>query len=124
MGGQGKTQIALEYCQQKRKEYDYILWADADDENTMKQSFEQFARRLGRHSGATGSVLLGDPETDKLGPSNNLSSLDIVKDVLSDSRFLLIMDSLDNPNAIQNVKDFIPVGDHGHIIITRCVTQS
>lgn len=117
MGGQGKTQIALEYCQRMRQKYEYILWADADDSNTMSQSFKQFARRLARHRRHTKGAETG---TDVL---DDQSSLEFVKEALEDSHFLLVLDNLDNPGALQNVKTFFPISDYGHIIITRFVAR-
>ncbi|KAL9065770.1 MAG: hypothetical protein Q9161_007995 [Pseudevernia consocians] len=40
LGGQGKSQIALEYCRKWRKTYRGIFWVDANSEMTATQSLE------------------------------------------------------------------------------------
>lgn len=41
MGGQGKSQIALEYCHRKRDIlYSAIFWIDATTEDSVKGSFQ------------------------------------------------------------------------------------
>ena len=47
MGGQGKSQVALEYCQRKRNDpYKTIFWVDATTENTTIADFQSIAERL------------------------------------------------------------------------------
>ena len=48
MGGQGKTQIALEYCRraQASDTVEHIVWIDATTENAMVRSFSNIAERL------------------------------------------------------------------------------
>src|SRR5436189_519576 len=46
LGGQGKSQVALEYCQRTRgKPYGSILWIDASSENSIKRDFALFYER-------------------------------------------------------------------------------
>ena len=46
LGGQGKTQIALEYCRQAREEgMGAIFWVDATSVDTVKNSFRTIADR-------------------------------------------------------------------------------
>jgi hypothetical protein len=47
MGGVGKTQIALQYANRNRDQYDVILWVAADNTISMGQSFRDIARNLG-----------------------------------------------------------------------------
>jgi hypothetical protein len=115
MGGQGKTQIALEYCQRGRNEnYDYILWANAENQSSLEQSFVQFAKTLGRSQ-----------DRDKSGlqhaQTENLSPLEYVHESLSGLRYLFVIDNMDDPKKVNNIKTYIELGGKGDIIITRFV---
>ena len=47
LGGQGKTQVALEYCRRARTHgVRGIFWIDANSESTVKQSFQAIAGRI------------------------------------------------------------------------------
>jgi len=45
LGGIGKTQIALEYAFRYGYEYDCIWWANAETDNTILASFQDFAKK-------------------------------------------------------------------------------
>ena len=115
MGGQGKTQLALEYCQCARNEnYDYILWANAENQSSLEQSFVQFAKALER-----------SPDRNELGlqraVAENLSPLEYIQGRLSKSRYLLVIDNIDEPEKVGNIKTYMELGGVGDIIITRFV---
>ncbi|CAG7692626.1 unnamed protein product [Allacma fusca] len=46
-GGMGKTELARAYAQRNHKNYDYILWIDAQTELSLKSSFKKIAETLG-----------------------------------------------------------------------------
>jgi len=47
MGGQGKTQVALEYCHRaKANGVRAIFWVDATSERTLQKSFQDFAEKM------------------------------------------------------------------------------
>ncbi|KAL8823327.1 MAG: hypothetical protein Q9191_005958 [Dirinaria sp. TL-2023a] len=46
LGGQGKSQIALEYCQRWREQYRGIFWVNASSEELALESYAQIARAL------------------------------------------------------------------------------
>lgn len=50
MGGQGKTQIALEYCKRSQalSIFKYIFWIDASTENALVRSYSTVAEKLSR----------------------------------------------------------------------------
>lgn len=105
MGGQGKTQIALRYCSATKESelYDAVLWADATSATTLRQSYVGIARTLGISILLKGS-LRSEPE--------------VVKDALSKIRYLLVLDSCDNPKAFLNIKEYIPSAPLGLVVIT------
>lgn len=47
MGGVGKTQIALTYARNSKKNYEVILWIAADNSISLEQSFREVAQTLG-----------------------------------------------------------------------------
>ena len=47
MGGVGKTQIALTYASNSKKNYEVILWIAADTSISLEQSFREAAQALG-----------------------------------------------------------------------------
>lgn len=50
LGGQGKTQLVLQYCQQQRKHYRGIFWVNARSEESALQSYAEIARALNGRS--------------------------------------------------------------------------
>jgi Cdc6-like AAA superfamily ATPase len=47
MGGQGKTQLALEYCRRTRTSlYQAIFWINASSSNTATQGFASIASKI------------------------------------------------------------------------------
>jgi len=48
MGGCGKSQLALEYCQRSREDkiFSTILWIDSTSPNTLHQSFTNVAKNM------------------------------------------------------------------------------
>jgi len=57
LGGQGKSQIALEYCQRSRTIYHGVFWINSSSKITTVQSLVSIAREL---DGSTAEVLNGD----------------------------------------------------------------
>ena len=106
LGGQGKTQIALEYCRRCRvnKKYKAIMWANASSERSLRDSFEAL------------SDLLKTPD-DNLVDSE--SRVHYTKQVLTDwpEPWLLVFDNFDDPSRFA-IQDYIPPSVRGHIIVT------
>ena len=98
LGGQGKSQIALEYCRRSRKTYRGIFWINANSEATATQSFEKFSIELSRGL----STRLDDAD----------ARIRFVNDILEHwrERWLLVFDNYDWPDDFPNVDRFIPSG--------------
>ncbi|KAE9984204.1 Glutamine synthetase [Venturia inaequalis] len=45
--GIGKTQLAVQYCEDYRNQYDVVLWVHADEESKMANDFVKIAAELG-----------------------------------------------------------------------------
>jgi len=106
VGGQGKTQIALEYCRRCRisKKYKAILWANASSEQSLRDSFENISNVL-----KSSDESLVDSE----------SRIRYTKQTLTDwsEPWLLVFDNFDDPSKLA-IQDYIPSSIHGHVIIT------
>ncbi|RDW71025.1 hypothetical protein BP6252_07588 [Coleophoma cylindrospora] len=104
LGGQGKSQLALKYCQTMRKTYRGIFWIYAGSEASVSQTFETIADTLNH---------------DKSVLKDLQQKIQFVKDTLYkwDERWLLVFDNYDQPNNFTKVKDFFPEG-RGDILLT------
>lgn len=111
MGGQGKSQIALEYCRRAKEEgLDVILWVDAMSEVTVKKGFQNIAEKLRRHN-----EIVTDAEV-----------VEFIFERLRDWQvpWLMVFDNYDDVTGFNNIRDFLPEGDGGRIIITSRHTSS
>lgn len=97
MGGQGKSQIALEYCRQQRCTYAKIFWINASSETMATQSMERVAAEIGQ-------LLTGidDPRT----------KIRLVVQALErrSERWLMVLDNYDDPDYFTMIEQFIPTG--------------
>ncbi|KAL9118732.1 MAG: hypothetical protein Q9187_004722 [Circinaria calcarea] len=106
MGGQGKSQVALEYCRRKRDgPYSAIFWVDATTEGTVIGSFQTIYEHI---------------EAGKHHLPNAKSKVDFVLHAFASwpTSWLMIFDNYDDPNAFSNLLDFVPRGEHGAILVT------
>jgi len=89
LGEQGKSQIALEYCQRSKQTYRGIFWISASSKSLTSQAFDAIAREL------------------KVSPD-----LAQVKEILTSwkERCLLVFDNYDKPDEFKDVRDYIPLG--------------
>lgn len=108
MGGQGKTQVALECCRQLQRSqaFQTIIWIDATSKGTMNAEFNDLLKELAKN--APSSL-----ELDKVGG---------FQQVLEDwpEPYLLIFDNCDRPAALQAVKECLPSNPNG---VTLCTSR-
>jgi len=107
LGGIGKTQIALKYAYQSKKDkiYDYILWVNAESDVAINKSFKKFAL-----------------STNQIGNEDKYEAEDI-KRILHDlfdktKNWLLVFD---NAEDIDRLKEWCPpqnAGMNQHVLIT------
>jgi tetratricopeptide (TPR) repeat protein len=108
MGGCGKSQLALEYCQRSRdkKTFGTILWIDATSPDTLQQSFTGVAKDMGK------------PEFNPTDPEINFRYVEKRLGV-QQQNWLLIFDNFDDPKAFHGtIKKYFPQVTMGSIIIT------
>src|SRR5882672_2016825 len=109
MGGIGKTQLALRYCEYAKssRKYQAVFWLDASSQNTLYLSMETIAKKL---------------SPDRILDDAN-DAVPIVRDLLSSwsDRWLLVFDNLDNLSDLEDIRKFFPDSNSGSILITsRC----
>ena len=106
MGGQGKSQVALEYCRRKKDSpYSAIFWVDATTESSVKGSFQSISERI-------------RAETDYL-PNIDARVAFVLRMFTSWTvQWLMVFDNYDNPDTFLNIRDFIPQSEHGAILFT------
>ncbi|OAL45497.1 TPR-like protein [Pyrenochaeta sp. DS3sAY3a] len=106
MGGQGKSQIALELCRRLRKQFRGIFWLDAASKASIERSFEEISQKMTQSSGR---VL---EDTD--------AKVRFVLDTLSGWReqWLIVYDNYDQPDIFTEIKQFLPDSGQGGIIFT------
>jgi tetratricopeptide (TPR) repeat protein len=106
MGGQGKTQIALEYCRRIRhKANTSVFWVDASSENTLKQSYSTMFEIL-----ASQADILPDVDARVKFTLRRLRAWR--------SPWLIVLDNYDNPGDFNNVGDYIPECEQGMVLVT------
>ena len=122
LGGIGKTQLAIQYAKQHQQEYTAVLWFNAKDKDSLRQSFRKNASRL--PNGAVSQTLLNDSQRI----SDLQELVEAVKNWLAlprNNQWLLIFDNVDNPKIPQNkdksaydIRLYFPEADQGSIIVT------
>ena len=106
MGGQGKSQVALEYCHRKKNNpYSAIFWVDATTEDTVKASIQFISERIKR-------------ETDYFADINARVAFVLRMFTSWTVRWLIVFDNYDNPGDFPNIRDFIPQSGLGAILVT------
>ncbi|OBT50677.1 hypothetical protein VE04_08704 [Pseudogymnoascus sp. 24MN13] len=109
MGGSGKTQLALEYCQRTKASgrFTSIFWVDASNLASIAQGFAAIAGIISETN-----VELANAE----------ASIQLVTDTISrwQTPWLIVFDNFDQPSAFKgrNMKDYFPRGKKGAILLT------
>jgi hypothetical protein len=106
LGGQGKTQIALEYCRRTRNKRDTaVFWVDASSESTLKQSYSTIYEFLAS-------------QADTLLDVDARVNFVICKLKAWRSPWLIVLDNYDNPVEFNNIEDYIPESEQGIVLVT------
>ncbi|KAK3368554.1 hypothetical protein B0H63DRAFT_77770 [Podospora didyma] len=117
LGGAGKSQLALDYAEKHRDQYNPILWIDAKDEEAVRSSFIRCATELGIRVDRIekqGSVLT-DPAV--------LAVIQWLRGrIEEDDKWLVIVDNADDVSW--GIQKIIPKGNRGNIIITSQDSRS
>ena len=112
LGGTGKSQLALKYAEDHKKEYSPILWIDAKNEGSTRSSFERCAAELRLQIDRV------DSRTSTLTDSPVVAAVCrwLRERTDSDDEWLTIIDNADDLSW--GVKWVLPDGPRGRILIT------
>ncbi|KAI9715938.1 MAG: hypothetical protein M1828_000526 [Chrysothrix sp. TS-e1954] len=108
MGGQGKTQIAIDYshdCRRTRR-FSAVFFLDASSEQSLRKGLVGLLDSLKQ----TGQIF-----------EDNESRLQFVLDTIRawNQRWLLVYDNYDTPKSFPNLhRDYIPQSAHGTVLVT------
>jgi tetratricopeptide (TPR) repeat protein len=107
MGGQGKSQLAMEFCRVSRAagKFQAIFWIDGTSNNSLSRSFEDIITKI------SDSTPIFD---------NITSRVALVKDIIESWGFpwLLVFDNYDRPDEVLRISDCFPQSSFGNIIVT------
>jgi NB-ARC domain len=106
MGGQGKTQVALEYCHRaKDQRFKAIFWLDAMSESSLRKGFRTIAERI-----KPLDMIIDDD-----------SGVDLVLEKLGEwpEPWLMIFDNYDDPKTFNNLQEYMPGEDGCFLVTTR-----
>ncbi len=123
LGGIGKTQLAVASMKEHRNIYSAIFWLNGKNEDTLKQSFADMAKRL--HIEYPSSALLRRAVEEK--DANQV--VGVVKQWLStkgNTQWILVFDNVDNPKLpgiasdpqAYDIRLYFPEAHQGSILIT------
>ena len=106
LGGVGKTQLAVEYAWEHHADYDALLWVVADSPE----------------NGAANLAALCEPEVlnlpEAVATEQEAQEAAVLRWLRQERGWLLILDSVDSPEAAGFVRDLIDPAWRGHVIIT------
>ncbi|MFE5853662.1 FxSxx-COOH system tetratricopeptide repeat protein [Streptomyces sp. NPDC056500] len=102
LGGVGKTQVAIEYVHRFMADYDLVWWIPAEQPDDVIAGLAELAVRLGAQGGEDMA-------------SASREALDLLRRGVPSSRWLLVFDNADDPEAL---KRFFPPQGPGHILVT------
>ncbi len=110
LGGQGKTQIALEVCRRSRANgIESIFWVDANSADTVKKSFKIIAETV-----KSPDEHIGDDATEMV--------LRRFRDW--PKSWIMVFDNYDDVRAFDNIADLIPDAPNGRVLITSRHSES
>lgn len=101
LGGVGKTQLALEYAHRHAAEYAVVWWLRAEEPTQLASDYAALAGPLG---------IAESQDTNK--------TREAVRACLHQMKNWLLV--FDNATAPDSLRDYLPPGATGHVIITSC----
>ena len=103
LGGIGKTHMSIEYVYRFQKEYEAVLWLQADSREILVAECRRLAPELG---------IREREKTDQI-------VQDVQRWLREHHRWLLILDNAENPEEI--IREFVPTNHRGSVLVTTRV---
>ena len=107
MGGTGKTQLAVEYAYRYAAQYDAVFWVRAQTVRLAKTDYLALA----------GILDLKDLEEKNKRDEQRLINA-VCQWLQTHSRWLLILDNLENLEDLKQIQAWLPKISEGHILLT------
>jgi hypothetical protein len=117
LGGIGKTQLAIRFARMRKDDYTSIFWLNAKNRETLIYSLATTVRPT-----CPGLQVKDPPGNDE---EMKERALDAQRWLAAEgnSKWLLVLDSVEEQDSGYNVQDFFPRADHGSIIITTRISH-
>jgi tetratricopeptide (TPR) repeat protein len=107
MGGQGKSQLTMEFCRASRAagRFQAIFWIDVTSNNSLARSFDDIIARISNSAPAFDGIT---------------SKVAYVKDTIESWNFpwLLVFDNYDRPDEVLRISNCFPQSSCGKVIVT------
>jgi tetratricopeptide (TPR) repeat protein len=107
MGGQGKSQLTMEFCKASKAagKFQAIFWIDVTSNNSLSRSFNDIIAKISDSAPALESIT---------------SRAAYVKDIIESWNFpwLLVFDNYDRPDEVLRISSYFPQSSFGNIIVT------
>ncbi|KAE9567465.1 hypothetical protein CGMCC3_g16384 [Colletotrichum fructicola] len=124
LGGMGKTQTTIAFAKKHRDDYSAVVWLDARDTITLKQSYRRLAQRIMKETTSVTYInnAFSNPDLDE-----TVSAVKRWLDEPKNNRWLMIYDNYDdvklhnrgNPRSkAYDIRPYFPETDHGAILVT------
>ena len=122
LGGIGKTQLAVTFLKQQRDTYSAIFWLNGKNENVLKQSFTNMAKRL--YDNYPSSTLLRTAAESK-DADQVVGAMKRWLSTKGNIQWMLVFDNIDNPKLpgikdpqAYDIESYFPEAHQGFILIT------
>ncbi|KAH9225153.1 hypothetical protein K456DRAFT_1879191 [Colletotrichum gloeosporioides 23] len=138
LGGMGKTQLSIEYTKRHESDYSAILWINARDEMSLKQSFQQVAQRIIREHPSVAYMQVAMANQD---PDDTAEAVKRWLNEARNNRWLIVYDNYDDvklrsvpeenlfhsdmiaqleavDSKAYDIRPYFPETDHGAILVT------
>lgn len=121
LGGIGKTQLAVRFIKQQRDAFSAVFWLNGRNEDMLKQSFADMAKRLyNQHPSSMLKAAAQSEDSDQI-----VEAVKLWLSAKNNTQWLLVFDNVDNPKlpGIKNqeaydIRSYFPEAYQGFILIT------
>ena len=122
LGGIGKTQLAVTFLKKHRDIYPAIFWLNGKNEDTLKQSFADMAKRLYMEYPSSTLLKTAAEEQDA---NKIFAYINQWLSTRGNTQWILVFDNVDNPKLpgisdpqAYDIRSYFPKAHQGSILVT------